>query len=452
MTGYSRDEIIGRTTLEVGLWASPNCRTIMAQALRESGSVDDLEITYRRKSGEFRDGLLSVDLIDLQGEPCVLGIAQDITERKHAEEELKMREAQLIDAQRLAHLGSWEWDLATNTLTWSDELFRIWGVNPREFGGSYEAVFQLVHPGDRESVIACAEKAVRDHQPYTLEYRIIRPDATRRIVQARGAVVVDEAGRAIRMFGTAQDITERKLAEDEIKATNDFLRALSAKLQSAREEEGARIARELHDELGSALTSLNWGLEEVDKRLAAGEPVDVSALRRKIETMATLVDGTIDTVRRISSELRPSVLDDLGLVEAIEWQAQQFQAQTGIIYQSDCSLEDIDLNREQSTAVFRIFQEALTNILRHAEATRFASTLKLEANNLVLIISDNGKGITASEVSRPQSLGLLGMRERAHLVGGEISITGAEGQGTMITVRVPMVAKRTTSVSAAARS
>ena len=168
--------------------------------------------------------------------------------------------------------------------------------------------------------------------------------------------------------------------------------------------------------------------------------------------MTTLVDATIDTVRRISSELRPSVLDDLGLLEAIEWQAQQFQTQTGITYQSDCSVEDIDLDREQSTAVFRIFQEALTNILRHAEATRFASTLKLEANNLVLIISDNGKGITANEVSRPQSLGLLGMRERAHLVGGEINITGAKGQGTVITVRVPLVAKRTTSVSAAARS
>ena len=451
MTGYTREEIIGRTTLEVGLWDSPDRRITMAQTLRASAPVDGLEIRYRRKSGELRDGLLSVDLIELQGEPCVLGIAQDITERKQAEEELRMREAQLTDAQRLAHLGSWEWDVTTNTVTWSDEMFRIWGVNPREFGASYEAVLQLVHPGDRESFAACIEKAVQDHQPYTLECRIVRPDATRRILQARGAVVVDEEGRAIRMFGTAQDITERKLAEDEIKATNDLLRALSAKLQSAREEEGTRIARELHDELGSALTSLNWGLEEVDKRLSAGDQVDVSALREKIETMTTLVDSTIDTVRRISSELRPSVLDDLGLVEAIEWQAQQFQAQTGIIYQSDCSVEDINLNREQSTALFRIFQEALTNILRHAEATRFASSLKQEANDLVLIISDNGKGIAANEMSRPQSLGLLGMRERAHLVGGEINITGAEGQGTVITVRVPMVAMRS-SVSAAARS
>ncbi len=456
MFGFeSAEELINtRTDITSQHYVEPQKREEFKRLLEENGFVQKFEYqVYRKDGGRI---WISENVRAVRDDSGTVvyyeGTAQDITERKQAEEELRTREAQLTDAQRLAHLGSWEWDLATNTVNWSDEMFRIWGLGPREFAGSYKAVFQLVHPSDRESFAGCVEKAIQDHQSYELEFRIIRPDATRRIVQARGAVVVDEAGRAIRMFGTAQDITERKLAEDEIKATNDLLRALSAKLQSAREEEGTRIARELHDELGSALTSLNWGLEEVDKRLSAGDRVDLSALRTKVKTMVTLVDSTIDTVRRISSELRPSVLDDLGLVEAIEWQAQQFQAQTGIIYQSDCSVEDIGLNREQSTAVFRIFQEALTNILRHAEATRFSSTLKLEANSLVLIIGDNGKGITASEVSRPQSLGLLGMRERAHLVGGEINISGAEGQGTVITVRVPLVARRTITVSGATRS
>src|SRR6266516_1302818 len=456
MFGFeSAEELINtRTDITSQHYVEPQKREEFKRLLEENGFVQKFEYqVYRKDGGRI---WISENVRAVRDDSGTVvyyeGTAQDITERKQAEEELRTREAQLTDAQRLAHLGSWEWDLATNTVNWSDEMFRIWGLGPREFAGSYKAVFQLVHPSDRESFAGCVEKAIQDHQSYELEFRIIRPDATRRIVQARGAVVVDEAGRAIRMFGTAQDITERKLAEDEIKATNDLLRALSAKLQSAREEEGTRIARELHDELGSALTSVNWGLEEVDKRLSAGDRVDLSALRTKVKTMVTLVDSTIDTVRRISSELRPSVLDDLGLVEAIEWQAQQFQAQTGIIYQSDCSVEDIGLNREQSTAVFRIFQEALTNILRHAEATRFSSTLKLEANSLVLIIGDNGKGITASEVSRPQSLGLLGMRERAHLVGGEINISGAEGQGTVITVRVPLVARRTITVSGATRS
>ena len=153
--------------------------------------------------------------------------------------------------------------------------------------------------------------------------------------------------------------------------------------------------------------------------------------------MLRLSETTISAVRRISSELRPSVLDDLGLAEAIEWQARQFQARTGIICHCECSVENVDLNREQSTAVFRIFQEALTNILRHAQATRVDIAMKEEAGEFVLTVSDNGRGITEDDKSRLQSLGLLGMRERAHLIGGEIDIIGVEAQGTVVTVRVP---------------
>jgi PAS domain S-box-containing protein len=190
--------------------------------------------------------------------------------------------------------------------------------------------------------------------------------------RVRDGRVVDTSWAGIKLsdgtlIGIGQDITERKRAEQALKATSEHLRALSASLQSAREEEGTRIARELHDELGSALTSLIWSLDEID-RIVSTDPSKVTthALREKIATMTTLVEHTLQTVRRISSELRPSMLDDLGLAAAIEWQAQQFQARTGII--CDCSLESIELSAEQSTAVFRIFQEALTNVLRHARA------------------------------------------------------------------------------------
>ncbi len=154
--------------------------------------------------------------------------------------------------------------------------------------------------------------------------------------------------------------------------------------------------------------------------------------------MMKLTDATVNTVRRIASELRPSILDDLGLVEAIEWQVQQFQVQTGIACRCDCYLENVILNREQSTTLFRILQEALTNILRHAQATSVDVTTQIEADEFVLTIRDNGRGITENETSAPLSLGILGMRERAHLVNGKISISGVEGQGTAITVRVPL--------------
>src|SRR5688572_29124881 len=349
-----------------------------------------------------------------------------------------MREAQLMDAQSLAHIGSWEWDIVADKVTWSDELHRIWGIKPQDFAGTYEDVLRRVHPDDVERFKSIIDKGYREHRPYSFEHRFLRPDGTIGFLHARGAVVLDENQNPIRMFGTGQDITERKRVEDEIKATNEQLRALSASLRSAREEEGARIARELHDELGSVLTSLNWDLEEIDRSLARGDLAAISGVREKIGGMSTLVDATINTVRRISSELRPSVLDDLGLLEAIEWQAQQFQVRTGIVYHSDCAVGNVNLNREQSTAVFRIFQEALTNILRHADATRFAVAISSEQGDFVLTVSDNGRGINTDEISGPQSLGLLGMSERAHLIGGTVSIAGIGGHGTAVRVRVPM--------------
>ena len=154
--------------------------------------------------------------------------------------------------------------------------------------------------------------------------------------------------------------------------------------------------------------------------------------------MMTLTDTTINTVRRIASELRPVALDTLGLTEAIEWQAREFQKRTGIIVECDCNLENVHLSGDQSTAVFRIFQEALTNILRHAQATGANIQMQEEAGEFTLTINDNGRGITDDEKSGECTLGLLGMRERAHLIGGKIDIMGIEEKGTVVTVRIPI--------------
>ena len=224
-----------------------------------------------------------------------------------------------------------------------------------------------------------------------------------------------------------------------LRATSEKLRALSARLQTAREEEATRIAREIHDELGAVLSSLRWDLEAVDEALAvSGHHSQFPELRKKIEAMISLTDTTINAVRRIASELRPIALDILGLTAAIEWQARQFQDRTEITVECDCTLENVHLSGEQSTAVFRIFQETLTNILRHAQATRVNVQMKEQDGEFILTISDNGRGITDDEKSGQRTLGLLGMRERAHLVGGEIGITGLAGKGTVATVRIPI--------------
>jgi signal transduction histidine kinase len=154
--------------------------------------------------------------------------------------------------------------------------------------------------------------------------------------------------------------------------------------------------------------------------------------------MVGLTDTTINVVRRIASELRPSILDDLGLLEAIEWQTQQFQARTGIQCRCDCSLQSIPLGDQQSTAVFRIVQEALTNILRHAQATGVVVAMKEDDAMFILTVADNGRGITPAEMVSRDSLGLLGMQERAHLIGGCVDIVGLKGTGTTLHVRVPL--------------
>jgi signal transduction histidine kinase/DNA-binding response OmpR family regulator len=215
------------------------------------------------------------------------------------------------------------------------------------------------------------------------------------------------------------------------------LRDLTAYLQTAREEERAHIAREIHDELGQTLTALKFDLSWLTKRLPGDQP----DLEKKAQVMSGLIDETIHTVRRVATELRPGLLDDLGLAAAIEWQAQEFAARTDI----DCDLQLDDtsasLDRDLTTAVFRIFQETLTNIARHAEATQVRVMLADGPGELILTVQDNGKGITEDQASDSKSLGLIGMRERARARGGDITFEGTPDQGTTVTVRIPRTTK-----------
>jgi PAS domain S-box-containing protein len=439
MTGYSRED------LQQGLlsWKNltpPEYAYVDGRAIAElqvTGTCVPFEKEYIRKDGSRVPVLIGSALLeghDDKGSSFIM----DITERKRSEEKLKQSENQLAEAQHLAHVGSWDWDLRTNKVTWSDEHYRIFGLEPGTIMVAGDAM-PFIHPDDQDLVRGTIKGAVANKERYSFYYRALRPDGTERIVHSRGSVLTDERGEAIRVFGATQDVTELKQAEDDLKATTGQLRALSASLQSAREQESTRIARELHDELGGALTALRWDLEEVGGVISeATDSTQLADLRKKIEAMTTLTGTTLDTIRRLASELRPMALDELGLVEAIEWQALQFQTRTGIAVEYKCSQEKVDLNSEQSTAVFRILQETLTNVLRHAQATEVTITMKQESGEFFLAIKDNGRGITESEKSGAHSLGLLGMRERANLIGAQIDIIGIEGKGTLVAMRIPI--------------
>jgi two-component system sensor histidine kinase UhpB len=229
---------------------------------------------------------------------------------------------------------------------------------------------------------------------------------------------------------------ERKQAEENLHRTNEQLRALTSYLQQVREEERTRIARQVHDELGQALTGLKLDLSWLDNHL----PRDARILHQKAKAMSAYIDTTIQTVRRIATELRPGILDDLGLIAAIEWQSHEFELRTGIQCSVHTDLTETMWPQDFSTVFFRIFQETLTNIIRHAQAKQVKVELAQEAGRLILTIHDNGRGITAAEAASSRSIGLVGMRERAALLGGEVEFLGLPGKGTTVSVRIPLLA------------
>ncbi len=226
---------------------------------------------------------------------------------------------------------------------------------------------------------------------------------------------------------------ERKTVEARLRKSREDLRALAARLQSVREEERTLLAREIHDEFSGTLAELKMDLSLISSRIDPKEAV----ITQKIGTMNALIDSTLDSVRNVAARLRPGVLDDLGLIAAIEWQARDFQKRFGIQCELNLEPEELCLKREQATAIFRIFQETLTNVARHAKATTVWITLKEQPGQLTLSVRDDGRGISEEEIFSSTSLGLLGMRERALVFGGEVLITSAPREGTTVTLKMP---------------
>lgn len=247
------------------------------------------------------------------------------------------------------------------------------------------------------------------------------------------SILTDIDGHQIVIF-SARKTTGRERVEAELKKTSEQLRNLSLHLQSVREEERAYIARELHDELGQMLTALKIQITLLSKKLRR----DQADIKNKAKILTVTIESSIVTVRKLASKLRPGILDELGLIPAIEWQAQEFSRLNGIICSIELPETEPHFEKEISTAIFRILQEALTNIVRHANASRVKILFKETKDNFVVEITDNGKGITASRINDPKSLGLLGMQERALLFGGKVFIKKTMNSGTTVQVEIPI--------------
>ena len=267
-----------------------------------------------------------------------------------------------------------------------------------------------------------------------------RMDGTPVRIEGHYLCVYDERGRITGHLGIQRDITDRHLAAEEIAQSREELRALAARLESVREEERTRIARELHDELGQALTGLKLDLAWMERRLNRHSQ---SELVDRCASVLGRMDDVMIAVRRIVTELRPSVLDQLGLADAIEWQAQDFARRTGLTLDLDIQCEVPQPQGAVASAVFRMLQEALTNVAKHASATNVQVALHIDENSLALGVSDNGRGITRNEMRGSHSLGLLGLRERAIAWGGSVTISGDRKSGTTVALLLPLPAVST---------
>ncbi len=260
----------------------------------------------------------------------------------------------------------------------------------------------------------------------------LKSGATDYVLKTRLSRLMPAVQRALR---EAQERVQRHRAEEQLRQSHEQLRALSVYLQSIREEERTRIAREVHDELGQALTSCKLDLSWISSRL----PRQARPLLDKARALSSHIDSTIQTVRRIATELRPGILDHLGLAAALEWQANEFQTRTGIKCDVHTRLRDALLDQELNTTFFRIFQETLTNVIRHAGATHVTVKLRETNHDIILEVRDDGRGISRAEISNSKSMGLLGMRERAALLCGEFRIDPLPGsKGTKVTVSIPL--------------
>ncbi|MBW2557900.1 MAG: PAS domain S-box protein [Deltaproteobacteria bacterium] len=442
--GYDSIEELKTTPVERRYPPESQAELEVRRGKRKQGrnAPSEYEVSIIRKSGEVRQLQVFRKAILWDDEKQFQVIYKDITERKRAEEGLRESEEKYRNILENIEDGYFEVDLAGNIKFFNASFCRILGYPREEMSGMNNRTF-MDAKNAKKIFRTFNEVYVTGIPAKGFERETIRKDGTKTCMEVSVSLIARPGERPTGFRGIARDVTERKRAEEKLWTSQKRLRALSGRLQEVREEERTRIAREIHDELGGALTGLkiDFSLLKKDALKIENETVRAS-LFADIDPMIKFTDATIYTVRRIAMELRPGVLDDLGLVAALEWLLGDFQKRTGIRCEWISSVEYIELDADLSTALFRIVQEALTNVARHSGATEVRVRLHADADSSTLEVEDNGRGMEKEKAMSSKSLGLLGMRERALIFGGRILVTGAPRTGTTVTVEIPPAEKR----------
>ena len=408
------------------------------QRLLEAGTVNT-EYRWKVADGTYRWFL---DNAVLQKNPDgtameIVGIWLDITAQKEIEDRLRQANERLTALIHASPVGIVILDAAGNCQLWNPAAERIFGWREDEVLGR---PLPTVAPEQLDEHRRLRERVLKDEAFTELEVVRSRKDGTRIYISLSTAPLRDRSGTICGVLGLMADMSQRKQVEVQLNQSYGQLRALAKRLESVREEESSRIAREIHDELGQAMTSLKLDLSWVARRLSIPETAESRGqLLERIQGTMQQLEVTIQTVRAIATALRPSILDELGLAAALDWQTRDFEKRTGIRCEWSMPSDPIPIGPDQATAIFRIYQEILTNVVRHAQASNIRIHLGISPGWLVLEVCDNGRGIPDSTLANRNSLGLLGMRERAAQWGGDVSILGAGGMGTTVKVRLPLL-------------
>lgn len=450
--GYVDDEVRGRPIDEL---LAPPERVEEAREISRvvnAGGTVNLDTVRRRKDGSLVEVAILVNRIAMGGgNYAIHGIYLDLTSRKAAERRLRENEA-LLELFFAQSLDGFFFAMTDAPIVWGPEVdqeavldwaihhTRVTKVNDAmrlQYGATPD---QLLGRTTAEFFAERTEEARRnlrelfDRGWSHAESRERRMDGTPILIEGDYRLLQDEDGRILGHFGIQRDITSRRRAEEEIRASRRQLRELAARLQAVREEERAVLAREVHDELGQLLTALKFEVSWMRQHLG----VEAHAARARLEATLALIAEGVASVRRIITSLRPSLLDDLGLVAAVEWQVREFGGRTGLAAHFIPPTEDIAPDPGQATTLFRICQEALTNVARHAEAGEVRVTLGAIEGALQLEVRDDGRGFAPAEGGGAAGLGIVGMRERAIASGGSLRIDSGPGRGTVVSVLVPL--------------
>jgi PAS domain S-box-containing protein len=431
MVGYGREELLGMTFLEI---THPEDRPADKDAYRRlaAGEVAAVsnEKRYLRKDGSVLWANRIVGAVRDSGGAVryFVGVLEDISERKRMEEALRESEARFRSLVETTTDWIWRIDARGRYTYSSPKVREILGYEPEELRG--RTPFSLMPPAEARRVRPLFRKISEGRLPISADEAVhLRKDGVGVVLETKGVPILDGAGRLAGYQGVGRDVSDRKRVEEE-------LRRLSERTRAAVEEEQRRISREIHDILGQGLIGLRLDTTWLSEGLLDSQ----GELREKAADMVREIDGVIRTVKRITGELRPPLLDDLGLGAAIEWHAEEFRRRCGIPCEVALSPRGIAAGGAVSIALFRIFQEALTNVVRHARASRVRVRLARSAGTVTLVVRDDGAGFPPELAADPTSLGLLGMRERALPFGGTVRIRTAIGKGTAVMVRIPPAA------------